>query len=104
MLDAGDDKAARSDRLHALAIGIYQVRARLVERLQIVVVKAGPLAKLSIPSLQSLRSLAIRNDVVDPGADFLHLLEIGILVCSEHLCRAHLIARQLHNARPDAAR
>ena len=65
--------------LDALAVGVDEVRARLVERLQVLVVEARPLAQLAVPGLQLLRGLGVLDDRVDAGADLLHLLEVGVL-------------------------
>src|SRR5690606_5923637 len=50
---AGDD-APLGDPLHALAVGVDEVRGGLVERLQVLVVEARPLAELAVPGLELL--------------------------------------------------
>ena len=44
------------------------------------------------------------DDGVDAGADLLHLLEVGVLEGGQHVRRRHLLARQAHDPRADAAR
>ena len=59
VLAAADHDALLGDPLDALAVGVDQVRAGLVEGLQVFVVEAGPLAELAVPGLQLLGRLAV---------------------------------------------
>src|SRR5690349_17260369 len=101
---ARDDDAVPGDALDALAVGIDQMRARRVEGLQIRVMKAWPLAKLAIPGFQLRGRLAVADDGIDPGADFLHFLEIGILERRQHLWWGALLARQIQHFCANAPR
>ena len=92
-LAGGHDPAGR-DLLDSLAVGIHQMRPRRVERLQIGIVEARPLAELAIPGLEFCRRFAILDDGVDPAPDFLHFFEVGILKRSSHVRHGALLARQ----------
>ena len=67
------------DALDALAVGVDEVGAGLVVGLQVLVVEAGPLAELAVPGLQVLGRVGSSTICVDPPADLLHLLEVGVL-------------------------
>ena len=41
--------------------------------------EAGPLAELPVPGLEGVGGRRILDDVVHPGSDLLHLLEVGQL-------------------------
>ena len=96
--------AQANDALDALTVGIDQMRAWRVEGLQIGVMKARPLAELAIPGFQLRRRLAVADDRIDPGADFLHLFEVGILERRQHVWRGALLARQIHDFGANAPR
>ena len=86
------------DPLDALAIGVDQPGARLVVRLQVLVVEARPLAQLPVPGLERLRGLRILDDRVDARTDLVHLLVIGVLVRGEHVLERALLRRQHREA------
>ena len=57
------DHAGRGDPRHALAVRVDQVRVRVVEGLQVLVVEAGPLAQrryhaFSFPAVSGSRTMA----------------------------------------------
>ena len=104
VLDPADHEAVLGDPLDALAVGVDQPHARHVERLQIGVVEARPLAQLPVPGLQLLGGLAVLHDRRGPRADLLHLFEVGILVGGQHLLRRALAGRQLGDLLADAPR
>src|SRR3546814_14979379 len=84
VLLAGYHDAPLGDPLHTLAVGVDEVRAGLVERLQVLVVEARSLAELAVPGLEPLRRGRVLDDGVDPSADLLHLLEVGVPKGLEH--------------------
>jgi hypothetical protein len=45
------------DAIHALAVGVDQVRAGFVVGLEVLVVEAGPLAQLAVPGLERFGGL-----------------------------------------------
>src|SRR5439155_15189952 len=104
ILPARDDNAVFGDPLDPLAVGIDQMRPGPVEGLQIFVVETRPLAELAVPGFQPRGRLAIPDDRVDPRADFLHLLEVGILKSRQHVWRRPLLARELNDFFADAPR
>jgi len=59
----GDDHRVLGDAFDALAVGIDQIRAGLVVRVEILVVEAGPLAELVVPSLQFCAVFGSRTTV-----------------------------------------
>ena len=63
VVHAAGPHAGLVDALDALAVGVDEVRARLVVRLQVLVVEARPLAELAVPGLQRLggRGIARRS-------------------------------------------
>ncbi len=67
------------DPLDALAVGVDQRDVRPVEGVEIFVVEAGPLAELVVLGLQRLGGGRVLDHAVHPGADLLHLLEVGQL-------------------------
>ena len=85
---ARDHDAVLGDPLDALAVGIDQMRARRVERLQIGVMEARPLAELAIPGLELLPAVSRSPTMASTRrADFLHLLEVGVLERRQHVRR-----------------
>src|SRR6202041_3209223 len=68
VLAAASDHAFLGDPLDALAVGVDQVRAGLVEGLQVFVVEAGALAELAVPGLQPLGGLGVADDGLAAGA------------------------------------
>ncbi len=83
--DADGDDAFFGYPFDALAVGVDQPYARRIESLQIFVMEARTLAELAIPGLELLCCFAILHDGVDPRANFLHLFEIGVFECGQHL-------------------
>ena len=79
VLPAGGDHTGPGDPLHALAVAVHQVRARLVVGVQVLVVEARTFAEPAVPGLQPLRRHRIGDHRVHPAADLLHLLEVGVL-------------------------
>ena len=69
--------ASLVDALHAPALGVHQRHVGPVERGQVVVVEARPLAELAVPRLQRLGHHRVLHDLLHPGADLLHLVEVG---------------------------
>jgi len=82
VLDPVDDDAALGDALHAPPVRVDERDVRTVERLQVVVVEARPLAELAVPRLERVGGRGVLHDRVDARADLLHLQEVGGL---EHL-------------------
>ena len=74
-----DHRAAAGDFVDALPVGVDQVHVGQVERRQVVVVEADPLAVLAPVRLELLGGLGILDDLVDPSPDGLHALEVGPL-------------------------
>ena len=71
-----------------LAVGVDEVRPRLVERLQVLVVEARPLAELAVPGLEAAaRSPGPRTTSSTRRSDLLHLLEVGLLERRQHVRR-----------------
>ncbi len=66
--------------------------------------EARALAQLAIPGLEVLRGVAVLHDGVDAGPDLFHLFVVGVFECGQHVRRCHLLARQLHDPRANAAR
>ena len=62
VLDAVDDDAALGDALDAPAVGVDERDVRAVERLQVLVVEAGPLAELAVVGLQRLGGRRVVDD------------------------------------------
>jgi hypothetical protein len=54
-------------------------------------------------NFKPLRRLAVADDRVDPRADLVHLLVVGVFVGRQHVLRRHLLAWQLHDLAADAA-
>ena len=79
VVDAADPDAGLVDAFDALAVGVDEVGARLVVRLEVLVVEARPLAELAVPRLERVRRLRVGDDGVDPGADLGHLLVVAVL-------------------------
>src|SRR3546814_3151156 len=71
VLLAGYHDAPLGDPLHTLAVGVDEVRAGLVERLQVLVVEARSLSEMAVPGLEPLRRGRVLDDGVDPRADLL---------------------------------
>jgi len=65
--------------------------------------EAGPLAELAVPGLEVLGRLRVADDGIHPGADLLHLLEVGVLEGGQHGLRAHLLPRYGLHLLADAA-
>ena len=61
------------------AVGVDERDVRAVERVEVLVVEARPLAELAVVRLQRLGRVRVVDDRVDAGADLLHLLEVGEL-------------------------
>ena len=80
---AVDDDAAGRDPLDAKAAGIDEGDVVAVERLQIFVVKAWPLAEVAVPRFEALGGGAVGHDRVDAGPDLLHLGEVGHFDCAQ---------------------
>ncbi len=68
------------DALDALAVGVDQMDVRVVVRLQVLVVEAGPLAQLAVPGLERLGDVRVGDDLVDAPTDLLHLLVVAVVV------------------------
>ena len=81
-----DDDAGLGDALHAAAAGVDQRDVVPVERLQIFVVEAGPLAEIAVPGFERLGGGAIGHDLVDPRPDLLHLGEVRQSRCRGVRC------------------
>src|SRR5207244_12825519 len=84
VLDAVRDHTRLGDALDALPVGVDELGRRQVERLEVLVVKAGALTELAIPRLELLRGRRVADDRVDAHADLLHLLEVGVLERAQH--------------------
>ena len=84
-----DDDAGLGDALHPAAAGVDQRDVVAVERLQILVVKARPLAEVAVPGFERLGGGGIGHDLVDPRPDFLHLGEVGEFDVAGALLGAH---------------
>ncbi len=90
--------ARRRDPIDPAPFRIDQCDIRPVERIQIFVVKARPLAELPVVRLQRFCNLAVLDHLVDARTHLLHLLEIGEfhqLVDRERLPAPHILLRAL---------
>ena len=65
MLDTVDHDAAFGDAVHAEAVGVDQSHVGAVERCQVVVVEARPLAEVAVPRFERLGGVRIGHDRVD---------------------------------------
>ena len=79
---------AVGDPLDALAVGVDEVDRRQVERVEVLVVEAGPLAQLPVPGLQLGGGVRVGDDRVDPRPDLAHLLEVGVLEVGQQVLEA----------------
>ena len=79
VLDAVDHRAPGRDLVDAPSVGVHQVHVGPVERRQVVVVEADPLAVLAPVRLELLGRLGVLDDLVDPPPDRLHGLEVDPL-------------------------
>ena len=59
------DDAVRGQLLHAFAVGVDERDVVAVERLEVLVVEARPLAELAIPGLERLGGRHVAHDLVD---------------------------------------
>jgi hypothetical protein len=67
------------DRINSPALSVYQLDRWFVECIEILIMKAGALAKLVIVRLEAFGRLLVFDDVVDAFANRLHLFEVGDL-------------------------
>ena len=67
------------DRIHAPAVGVHEVHVGQVERRQVLIVEADPLAVLAPVGLELLGCLRVFDDLVDAATDPLHGLEVDPL-------------------------
>ncbi len=104
VLDAGDDDALFGDAIHALAVGVEELRAGLVECLQVLVVEARPLAELAVPGLEALGGGGVSHDLVDARADLFHLLEVGVFEGAQHALGRELLGRERQDLAAHPAR
>ena len=72
------------DPVHALAIGVDQVHAFAVERVQIFVMETWTFAELAVPRLQRLGGGLVVYDGIYPGSDLFHLLVVAVVVRLGH--------------------
>ena len=89
ILHTVDDWPTSSDLINATTGGVDEMDVREVERRQVIVVKADPLAVLAPVRLELGGGLGILDDLVDPSSDRLHHLEVAAL----ELCGLLLGAR-----------
>ena len=66
VVDAADPDARLVDALDTLAVGVDERDVRVVERLQVLVVEARPLAQLSEPRLERIGCAAVADECIDP--------------------------------------
>ena len=79
-MDAVDDDAGFGDLLDSFAIGVNEVGSGGVVGLQVFVMKARPLAELSIPRLERLGGCRIIYEFVHTGSDLSHLLVVTLVI------------------------
>ena len=77
VFDAVDDHAVHGDLLDSPAVGVDEGDVGTVERLQVLVVEAGPLAEVAVPRLERLGGGRIGHDRIDARPDLFHLGEVG---------------------------
>ena len=77
VLVALEDRALRVDLGDALAVGVDQVDVRAVERRQVVVVEARPLAHEHVPRLQRVGRRLVFDDLVDAAVDPHHVVDVA---------------------------
>ena len=73
---AVDHRSGRADLANAHAVGVDEVDVGFVERGEVVVVEADPLAVLAVPGHQLLGGVGVLHGVGDPLAQFGHHLEV----------------------------
>lgn len=66
---------------------------RLVERLEVFVVKARSLTQLAIPGFQGFGGPEVLDDGIDTSANLAHLLVVGLLVSPSKVLGAKRCAR-----------
>ena len=76
ILRAVDDRPRGGHFPHTASVGVDDVHVRPVERREVLVVEAQPLAVLAVPGLQLLRDLGILDDLVDSATHGFHHLEV----------------------------
>ncbi len=101
--DAAGNDARFRDFVHSPAVSVDKRHAVTVERLKVFVVKARPFAQLPVPCPQLLSRRRIADNGPHPGANLLHLLEVGVLVRAPDRVRGPLLRWMRHNLRLDAA-
>ena len=79
VLHAVDHRTGRRHLAHTSTVGVDEVHVREVERLEVLVVEAQPLAVLAVPGLELLRGRRVLDDLVDSAAERLHHLEVDRL-------------------------
>ena len=94
-----DHHTGFGDALHPEAPGVDQGHVVAVERLQVLVVEAGPLAEVAVPGFERLCGGAVGDDVGDAGPDLLHLGEVRQFRCR---ARARRRLRRCRDASPEA--
>ena len=77
VFDAVDHDAVSGDLLDAEAVGVDQADVVAVERLQVFVVKARPLAVVPVPRFERLGGGRVSDDGFDARPDLFHLGEVG---------------------------
>ena len=97
VVSAVEDRALRADLGDALAVGVDEMDVRPVERRQVVVVEARPLAHEHVPGLQRLGGRLVLDDLVDAPVDAHHVVDVGVLLAADLL-----LARRARPARSSA--
>ena len=80
VLDSAGDDSVLGDLVDSVPVGVDQVDVRAVERRQVLVVEAHPLAVLAVPRLEPSGGLGILDDAGHPLTDLLHGQEVRSLL------------------------
>ena len=89
VLLALEDRALRADLGDALAVGVDEVDVGPVERRQVLVVEARPLAHEHVPGLERLGRRRVLDDLVDAAVDPHHVVDVGVLLAADLLLARH---------------
>ena len=89
MFGAVHHNTVRGDPFDAPALRVDEGDVVAVERVQILVVEAGPFAEVAVPRLERFRGGTVGHDRVDAGPDLFHLREVSQIRCAQTLFVGH---------------
>ena len=99
VLLAVEDRAVLADLGDALAVRVDEVDVRTVERRQVVVVEARPLAHEHVPRLERVGRGRVLDGLVDALVDPHHRVDVGVLLAADLLLAGDPVAQHRRCAR-----